>query len=145
MTFKPYKEELRRINHTVGFWVNVTSDSNLTVAGLVPMSTSIPLMVGWNLVGFPSLGRTYTVAYLKAETGTTHVEAFDWNASPYLLKDMQNSDFLKAGHGYWVYIPNEIIWTVWSVLRPDPDCCRHCLESLCLMEGLVEGDISWCI
>lgn len=69
MTFKPYKGILRTMNHRMGIWVNVTGESNLTVAGVIPPNTSIHLSAGWNLIGFPSFNSTYTVSNLNAVVG----------------------------------------------------------------------------
>ncbi|MCK4444520.1 MAG: right-handed parallel beta-helix repeat-containing protein, partial [Thermoplasmata archaeon] len=109
---KPYGGDFGAIDHEIGLWVNVTQDSNLTVAGLVPWSTDIQLMSGWNLVGFPSFNTTCTVADLKAETGATQVEGFDFSSSPYFLKALQDTDVLLAGRGYWIYVPVDVIWTI---------------------------------
>jgi parallel beta-helix repeat protein len=112
MLFKPYRGQLKRVDHKMGLWVNVTNNSNLTVAGLVPSSTDIQLKSGWNLVGFPSFSTTFTVADLKADTGATRVEGYDPSSSPYFLREMLDSDILQAGEGYWIYLPLDLIWTV---------------------------------
>ena len=109
---KPYDSDLMSMNHSMGFWIDVTQDSNLTVAGLVPTQTSIHLQAGWNLVGFPSFNLAYTIADLKAETGATRVEGFDASTPPYFLKALQDSDVLSAGRGYWIYVPGDTAWTV---------------------------------
>ena len=41
MKFKPYLGELEYFNHSMGVWTNVSEVSNLTVAGLVPMMSTI--------------------------------------------------------------------------------------------------------
>lgn len=112
MTFKPAKGELITINHKMGVWVNVTKDSNLTIAGMVPLTTTVQLRPGWSLVSFPSFSSTYTVGNLKAETGATKVEGFDSQAPPYHLRVMNDGEFLQAGHSYWIYIESDRIWTV---------------------------------
>ncbi|MCK4444570.1 MAG: right-handed parallel beta-helix repeat-containing protein, partial [Thermoplasmata archaeon] len=45
---KPYNGVLEHIFHTIGVWVNVTEDSNFTIAGAVPTTTTIDLKAGWN-------------------------------------------------------------------------------------------------
>ena len=55
------------MNHTMGLWVNVTKESNLTMAGMVPPRTTIHLHSGWNLVSFPSFNSSYTVYDLKMD------------------------------------------------------------------------------
>jgi parallel beta-helix repeat protein len=112
MKSKPYGGTLEYVNHTMGLWVNVTRDSNLTVAGVVPTSTTIDLQTGWNLVGFPSFDDNYTVADLRAAVAVERIEGFDGLASPYFLRAMADGDFLQAGFGYWIRVASETSWAV---------------------------------
>jgi parallel beta-helix repeat protein len=112
---KPYGQSLEYLNHTMGIWVNVTQDSNLTVAGVVPTSTTIDLQAGWNLVGFPSFDDNYTVADLKAAVGVKRIEEFDGLAPPYFLRAMVDGDFLQAGFGYWIRVVSPAVWIVENV------------------------------
>jgi parallel beta-helix repeat protein len=109
---KPYQGDLEQVEHTMGLWANVVEDSNLTIVGMVPMSTSIRLFAGWNLVGFSSLNATYTVGDLKNDTNATRVEGFDPSSSPYFLRLMLDGDALQPGYGYWVRVETDIIWTI---------------------------------
>ncbi len=109
---KPYSLNPFTVNNAMAMWIDVTFGSNFTVAGIVPMQTSVPLYAGWNLVGFPSFNMNYTVADLKAETGATRVEGYDSSSPPYFLRPLQDTDFLQAGHGYWVHSPSDTIWTI---------------------------------
>jgi len=105
--------ELTHLDRTMGFWVEVTSGApvTLTVLGLRPSVTTVPLVAGWNLVGFPS-GRTdFTVAMAKAASGATMVSGFD-GTSPTNLRVMADTEFLLAGNGYWVYVPANRDWVV---------------------------------
>ncbi len=111
-TSKPYRGDLISINHTIGIWVNVTNECNLTVAGLVPSSTPIKLRPGWNLVGFPSFNSSYIVADLKAKTLAKTVEGFDSSNSPYFLRLSASTDKLQPGFGYWVRVEFETSWIV---------------------------------
>ncbi len=112
---KPYAQSLEYVNHTMGIWVNVTQDSNLTVAGVVPTTTTINLQAGWNLVGFPSFDDNYTIADLKAVVAVERTEGFDGSAPPYFLRVMVDGDFLQAGFGYWIRIESPAIWTIENV------------------------------
>ena len=112
---KPYGQSLEYLNHTMGIWVNVTQDSNLTVAGLVPTSTTIDLQVGWNLVGFPSFDDNYTVADLKGAVSVERIEGFDGLVPPYFLRVMVDGDLLQAGFGFWIKVESPAIWTVQNV------------------------------
>lgn len=112
MKSKGYRRGLWSVNHTMGLWVNVTSNCNLTVAGVVPTNTSIRLHSGWNLVGFPSFNPTYTVFDLKAEGGSTRVEGFDASMVPYHLRVLGVAEVLQTGYGYWVRVEAETVWTL---------------------------------
>ncbi|MCK5291759.1 MAG: right-handed parallel beta-helix repeat-containing protein [Thermoplasmata archaeon] len=112
MKSKPYGGTLQNINHTMGLWVNVTQDSNLTVAGVVPTTTTINLQAGWNLVGFPSFDSNYMVADLKVAIAVERMEGFDGFAPPYFLRVMTDGDFLQAGFGYWIRVGSEASWTI---------------------------------
>jgi hypothetical protein len=111
MEDKTYSGRLSDVNHTMGIWVNVTQNCNLTVAGIVPAQTMIQLQEGWNLVSFPSFNATYTIADLKAETGATRVEGYD-PAPPHFLRVLGDAEVLLAGMGYWVNVVADTIWTV---------------------------------
>ncbi len=114
MTFKDYRRGLWNVNHTIGLWVNVTSDCNLTVAGVVLTNANIQLRGGWNLVGFASFNTTYTVGDLKADVGATRVEGLEtmppW--PPSLLRVLGDAEVLLAGFGYWVKVEADTVWIV---------------------------------
>jgi len=112
MPFKTYKGDLWTVNRTMAFWVNVTSASDFVVAGLVPETTTITLRAGWNLVGFPSFASAYTVADLKVDVNASNVEEPDPLALPFCLKRMIDSDVLLAGRGYWIEVPEDVVWTI---------------------------------
>lgn len=112
MTFKPYEGQLRSIDHRVGVWVNVATESNLTVAGVVPTNTSIPLSVGWNLIGFPSFNSTYAVSELKVAVNSTRVEGFDLLSAPYHLRALGDTEVLQPGYGYWVWVDEGTVLTI---------------------------------
>ncbi|MCK4444051.1 MAG: hypothetical protein KAW09_05875, partial [Thermoplasmata archaeon] len=101
--FKPYIGELTSVDRTMGAWVDVTSDCNFTVAGIVPMNTTIQLNAGWNLIGFPSFDLTYTVSDLKAAVSSSRVEGYD-PLAPYHLRVLGDVEVLQAGYGYWVWV-----------------------------------------
>lgn len=112
VTFKPYKGELKSINETQGFWVNVTNDCNFTVAGVVPIQTDIHLSGGWNLVGYPSFQQDYTVMNLEVDVTAERIEGFDSLTPPYFLRLMLGGDILETGFAYWLNVTAETTWIV---------------------------------
>ncbi|MFQ6107018.1 MAG: CARDB domain-containing protein [Thermoplasmata archaeon] len=111
MTFKEYRRGLWNANHSIGLWVNVAYNSNLTVAGVVPAQTTIHLHEGWNLVSFPSFNASFSVSDLKVEIGATRVEGYD-PLPPYFLKAIGDAEMLQAGYGYWVRAEVDTDWIV---------------------------------
>ena len=111
MTSKTYRRGLWSMNQTMGLWVNVTGDCNLTVAGIVPAQTSIHLQNGWNLVGFPSFNSSYSVYDLKMDMGVERVEGYN-SLPPHYLRILGDGEVLQVGYGYWVRVEVDTIWTV---------------------------------
>ncbi|MFQ6061350.1 MAG: NosD domain-containing protein, partial [Thermoplasmata archaeon] len=111
VTHESYRRGLWHINHSMAVWVNVTRESNLTVAGIVPAQTVIYLGEGWNLASFPSFGTSYTISDLKAEIGATRVEGYE-SVSPHYLRVLGDAETLLAGYGYWVRVETDTVWIV---------------------------------
>jgi parallel beta-helix repeat protein len=101
---KPYSLASINIDHTMGFWINVTEDSNLTVAGLVPSTFDVLLTSGWNLIGFPSYGQNITAGDLKSLLTAETIEGFDPSPTPYNLRTLQDSEVILVGYGYWIWV-----------------------------------------
>ncbi len=106
---KPYSKSFD-VNHTMALWVEVTAESYLTIAGVVPKSTTIHLQVGWNFVGYPSF-----VDRTVSDTLSTHyqtIESFDPNNAPWFLKRLGDSDLMMAGEGYWIHVSQDYDWVI---------------------------------
>jgi hypothetical protein len=112
---KPYHEFVIA-RYYAGIWVNVSEDSNFTVAGHITWaSTPISLYPGWNLVSFPSFSTTYTVGDFKAQISIIKLEGYDPTAPPYYLKELSDGDLLQTGYGYWVEVGASDTWYVPSL------------------------------
>jgi hypothetical protein len=109
---KPYKGDLDEVDHTLGYWIDVVKESNLTVAGVVPLTTSIQLTAGLNLIGLPSFSSAITVGDLRAATGATLVEGFDPSNPPFFTRPLTDSEILQSGYGYWVMVEIDTTWTL---------------------------------
>ncbi len=101
---KPYSLASINIDHTMGFWVNVTEDSNLTVAGNVPSPTPANLVTGWNLIGYSDHGQICTAAEFKNITGAVRVEEYDPMSPPFYTRELNDSETFVVGHAYWVWV-----------------------------------------
>ena len=73
------------VNNQMGMWIYITDpdDGFLTVVGGEPSSTSTPLSIGWNMVGYAAQDdSTYTVGDLKTDTGATIVQGYTNSPGP---------------------------------------------------------------
>ena len=104
---------LTHLNLGTSFWIYINTPGSIIVTGAKAPTTNIDLVAGWNLVGYPSLQTTYTVADMKASLPAgVIVEGFDINSPPYNLWILPSTYTLKAGEGYWVYVPSAATWSV---------------------------------
>lgn len=102
--------DLAEIDNTMGFWIFITQPNvTLTVTGMIPSTTTIPLYAGWNLVGYPAQ-TTNTIGNALWGTGADRVEVFD-PVSPY-IKEVGPTYVMKPGGGYWVHVPVDTIWVI---------------------------------
>jgi hypothetical protein len=134
------------LDHRVGFWINITEpDVNLTVQGYEAAGTQITLYAGWNLVGYPTLNTTRTIAEALAGTGYDAVEGYN-TSEPYRLSQLADSYVMTPGEAYWVHVNADTVWTVAARIPPeanrlrsgeepvetccslpeDPSECNHC-------------------
>ncbi|MCK4266520.1 MAG: hypothetical protein KAX31_04505, partial [Thermoplasmata archaeon] len=112
-TFKPGSlNDLFDINRSMAIWINITEPNvNLTIRGHISTYTEIQLYAGWNLVGYPTLYDTETVANALWGTGADRVEVYD-EMAPYRIKEVGPTYVMKPGEGYWVRVPANSVWVV---------------------------------
>jgi hypothetical protein len=102
--------DLWNLDHTMGFWLNATEACVLYVTGTEPVSTDITLYAGWNLVGYPTMNSTKTVADALWGTGADSVEVFQTEA-PY-IREAASSNVMGPGDGYWVHVMADTVWVI---------------------------------
>lgn len=112
-SYNPLKSynDLSFINHTMGIWVDVVSDSYLITAGMVPATTDIDLKAGWNLVGYPSF-KGKAVAKVLSSVPYERVEGFDASSVPEKLRLYADSSVLSTGFGFWVKLSSDATLTI---------------------------------
>ncbi len=100
------------VDITMGIWVHATAAGTLTISGGIPSSTAITLHAGWNLVGYPTLTEGMSALDALAGTGADMIAIAD-AASPFIIDVMDLSTVtMTPGHGYWVHVPADAVWTV---------------------------------
>ncbi len=118
--WKTYNSAFPGLNHNyvdeeMGAWifVDTVGDGFIKVTGTDPSGTTINLVAGWNMVGFPSQVEGYTAGDLKTDSGglVTSVERFN-GAAAYDIEVMPDIDQFQIGEGYWVFSTGAYIWTI---------------------------------
>ena len=117
----PGASDLTSITPAKGFWLEGTGAATLPEGGPEPVTTSIPLCLGWNLIGFPLSSPRPVGAALAAIAGQyLRVFGFDptdaddpWEvfdvAVPAWANDLAE---LRPGRGYWIYVTQATTLTV---------------------------------
>jgi parallel beta-helix repeat protein len=106
---KPYKD-FSTVTVQEGYWMNVTDNSSLTIAGIVPVNVSLPLSQGWNLIGYPSMV-TRQLGDLLTNVQWSRAEGFVNTSSPYFLTQVYDSDQVSPGGSLWIHVTSET--TLW--------------------------------
>jgi len=112
-SYNPSKSynDLTTVDLTMALWINVTENSNLTVAGIVPRVTTIELKAGWNFVGYPSFTKKRVGFALSGVWLYERVEGYS-QLPPENLRIYSDSDLMETGYGYWIKFSNDATWTL---------------------------------
>jgi hypothetical protein len=111
----PQWNDLTDIDHTMGFYVNVTRTGvSLSVSGVPPSSpTPIHLYPGWNMVGYPSTtDRLRDDALNNLNYGSEIASMKYYDTSTGKLVEVGPTDYIQMGQGYWVYATGHYDWFV---------------------------------
>ena len=115
----PFLNDLTEINERMGFWIRTSGAKPLTVSGVAPLSPTIPLVTGWNLVGYPSqVTRPITEALASIAGKYDLVYTYDasdmadpWKkynvAAPPFLNDLV---VMSPRRGYWIRVTQDCTW-----------------------------------
>ncbi|MFO7991495.1 MAG: sialidase family protein [Thermoplasmata archaeon] len=116
-TYVPSRSEhfndLTRVNRSISIWIKVNNSCRLSIEGTEPMSTTIGLHPGWNMVGYPCSTNQIASDVLPPEV--SKIAVFNkW--APYNLEyiDDLSTEVLIPGRGYWLYNDADVAvnWTV---------------------------------
>lgn len=98
-----------------GYWINMTEAETLIVTGSTP-STSIPLVSGWNLVGYNSSTSRSVADALNSIAGKyISVWAFvngGWKVYNPANPGSSTLTTMEPGYGYWINMKEATTWTL---------------------------------
>jgi len=103
--------DLKDLNEKHGYWINMKNQSSFHLEGLLIQPNIIPLVKGWNLIGYPAdkpreitsalsaISGSYTIIWLYNATENKYYY-YNASASDGTLKEM------KPYYGYWINMSN---------------------------------------
>lgn len=108
--------DLDYLDNKLGFWIHITAlgGTTLTLDDPLPSTPqTIPLSLGWNLVGYPSLvNKDRTTALNNLTFGTQVNSIWTYNATSKQWKEIVATDHFETGRGYWIHAIEECEWVV---------------------------------
>jgi parallel beta-helix repeat protein len=112
----PNMNDLEDVNHTMGFWINITEPEGILFEYLGTQPTqpqSIVLYPGWNMVGYPSLSRKNRSVALNTITFGNEVDAiWTFQNAGQKWDEIEESDYFELGKGYWIHATMKCVWEV---------------------------------
>jgi hypothetical protein len=117
LSFFGAEGNLERLDEAGGFWIRMKDEATLSVVGEPPGPVQIPLVQGWNLIGYPwPTPLPPQEALASIDGGYDIVYGWDPSTGSWLsyapglgqgtLREM------GPGHGYWVRASRECVLTI---------------------------------
>jgi murein tripeptide amidase MpaA len=108
--------DLYFIDHTMGFWIHINKPGGTTLnttGWQLSSPESVPLHIGWNLVGYPSMTSHNRTNGLNGLDFGTDVDCIQWyDTSTQTWHFLDQDDNFVPGRGYWIHSKVETDWTV---------------------------------
>ncbi|MHA2031806.1 MAG: right-handed parallel beta-helix repeat-containing protein, partial [Candidatus Kariarchaeaceae archaeon] len=117
-----YMNDLKKINHTMGFWIHITNPDGtiFQIKGTrFSKNQIIHLYQGWNLVGYPSI-----INRIREKALNNLVYGFDIELIQYYdsklktFNQLNSNEYMKWGTGYWIYSNTDVDWVINNSLPP---------------------------
>jgi hypothetical protein len=103
------------VSREQAFWISVSSDQNYYFNGSKKPSTTISLVDGWNLVGYPtSTSRNVSQAVLGITGSFVQIKTFNNSAKTYDYYNGTNGTITNTSkyQGYWIEMNSTGSWVV---------------------------------
>ena len=108
----PPVNTLHAVGATGGYWIQMNFPDTLTLSGIHPLSTSITLCPGWNMIGYPSLAVRPVGDALASISGKYNLvrqyragEPSPWKTyNPGVPPNLNTLKDMEPGYGYWIYM-----------------------------------------
>ncbi|MDP6155090.1 MAG: beta-galactosidase [Candidatus Thermoplasmatota archaeon] len=106
---EPHFNDDIRINDTMGFWIHIPDDSEVTLylEGSTPVLSQVRFKRGWNIVGYPSLSPR-PVDEVLAGINWEKLQFFG-GGNPENLEEMTGDDMMMPGEAYWLRVSDDCV------------------------------------
>jgi len=109
----PTFSDLKTVKPGVGYWIHMTNNAILQINGTHVNNTTISVVPGWNLIGYPSMNERNTTEVLNGLTDADYslIMAYTptgWKTYSPMFPTMSDLTILTPGTGYWFNAVNEI-------------------------------------
>lgn len=107
--------DLQTLTRRSGYVLILSAPRSFSISGLQVTSTEIPLVAGWNLVGYPSLTVRNASTAFSSIDNFTQARTYDNAGVTYLIYNNPGGGTLtiaEPGQGYWFNATQATSWTV---------------------------------
>jgi hypothetical protein len=109
--------DLKKINHTMGFWLYIADPAGTTLVVIgdeLTFNQNISIYPGWNLVGFPSkINKTRDVGLGTLNFGSDIDSIWTYNSTiDKWIELIDVMDYFEVGKGYWIHSRVTKVWNV---------------------------------
>ena len=108
-----YVNDLNYIDSAMGVWIEANQDTELNISPNFPLTFSIPLCAGWNLISYPG-SQTKALGNALSSISGQYEKVLAYKADdlsdPWKIYDISVPSYvndltaLEPGLGYWIYI-----------------------------------------
>ena len=108
-----YVNDLNYIDAAMGVWIEAKEDTELSLSLNFPLTLSIPLCTGWNLISYPGSQAKALTEALSSISGL-YEKVLAYKAAdlsdPWKMYDIAVPSYvndltiLEPGLGYWIYV-----------------------------------------
>jgi hypothetical protein len=109
--------DLAYISRRPGYIALMRTPESRTINGIEPLYTTISLVPGWNLVGYPShTTRNASDAFSLINASFTRAMTYDKPTEAFVQYDNPSGGTLRnvtPGSGYWINATANAMWTVY--------------------------------
>lgn len=109
--------DLQHLSRRAGYVVIMNSSKSAQISGFRVASTSVPLIPGWNLVGYPSIITRNASDSFNAIDNLTVARTYNTTLQAYLVYLNPGGGTLLytiPGEGYWINATQSTTWSVTS-------------------------------